>query len=150
MSPTHKRALITGITGQDGSYLAELLLSKNYQVFGLIRGQDNPKRPIVEKRLPQVELVEGDLTDMSSLVAALEYTQPDEVYNLAALSFVGISFKQPELTGNINALGALRLLEAIRLVDSTKKMRFYQASTSEMFGKVREIPPNRAHPISPT
>lgn len=150
MSPTQKRALITGITGQDGSYLAELLHSKNYQVYGLIRGQDNPKRAIVEKRLPYIELVEGDLTDMSSLVAALEYTQPDEVYNLAAVSFVGISFKQPELTGNINALGALRLLEAIRLIDGeNKKIRFYQASTSEMFGKVREIPQTELTPFHP-
>jgi GDPmannose 4,6-dehydratase len=150
MSPKQKRALITGITGQDGSYLAELLLSKNYQVFGLIRGQDNPKRSIVEKMLPQVELVEGDLTDMSSLVAALEYTQPDEVYNLAAISFVGISFKQPELTGNINALGPLRLLEAIRMIDGNNgKIRFYQASTSEMFGKVREIPQTELTPFHP-
>lgn len=150
MVQRQKRALITGITGQDGSYLAELLLSKNYLVYGLIRGQDNPKRHIVEKNLPQVELVEGDLIDMSSLVAALEYTQPDEIYNLAAISFVGISFKQPELTGNINALGALRMLEAIRMVDAGKgKMRFYQASTSEMYGKVREIPQNEKTPFHP-
>ena len=150
MAVSQKRALITGITGQDGSYLAELLLSKNYLVYGLIRGQDNPKRHIVEKNLQQVELVEGDLIDMSSLVAALEYTQPDEIYNLAAISFVGISFKQPELTGNINALGALRMLEAIRMVDAGKgKMRFYQASTSEMYGKVREIPQNEKTPFHP-
>lgn len=145
-----KRALITGITGQDGGYLAELLLSKGYLVYGLIRGQDNPKRSIVEKMFPEVELVEGDLIDMSSLVAALEYIQPDEVYNLAAISFVGISFKQPELTGNINALGPLRLLEAIRMVDnSNKNIRFYQASTSEMFGKVREVPQTELTPFHP-
>ena len=150
MLSNQKRALITGITGQDGSYLAELLLSKGYQVFGLIRGQDNPKRAIVERMFPKVDLVEGDLTDMSSLVAAIEYTQPDEVYNLAAISFVGISFKQPELTGNINALGALRLLEAIRMIDGdNKKIRFYQASTSEMFGKVREIPQTELTPFHP-
>jgi len=150
MLSNQKRALITGITGQDGSYLAELLLSKGYQVFGLIRGQDNPKRAIVERMFPKVELVEGDLADMSSLVAAIEYTQPDEVYNLAAISFVGISFKQPELTGNINALGALRLLEAIRMIDGdNKKIRFYQASTSEMFGKVREIPQTELTPFHP-
>lgn len=150
MLSNQKRALITGITGQDGSYLAELLLSKGYQVFGLIRGQDNPKRAIVERMFPKVDLVEGDLTDMSSLVAAIEYTQPDEIYNLAAISFVGISFKQPELTGNINALGALRLLEAIRMIDGdNKKIRFYQASTSEMFGKVREIPQTELTPFHP-
>lgn len=150
MAITQKRALITGITGQDGGYLAELLLSKGYLVYGLIRGQDNPKRSIVEKMFPEVELVEGDLIDMSSLVAALEYIQPDEVYNLAAISFVGISFKQPELTGNINALGPLRLLEAIRMVDNSKKnIRFYQASTSEMFGKVREVPQSELTPFHP-
>lgn len=150
MANSQKRALITGITGQDGGYLAELLLSKGYLVYGLIRGQDNPKRSIVEKMFPEVELVEGDLIDMSSLVAALEYIQPDEVYNLAAISFVGISFKQPELTGNINALGPLRLLEAIRMVDSGKKnIRFYQASTSEMFGKVREVPQSELTPFHP-
>lgn len=150
MAKRQKRALITGITGQDGGYLAELLLSKGYLVYGLIRGQDNPKRSIVEKMFPEVELVEGDLIDMSSLVAALEYIQPDEVYNLAAISFVGISFKQPELTGNINALGPLRLLEAIRMVDNSKKnIRFYQASTSEMFGKVREVPQTELTPFHP-
>lgn len=150
MVKSQKRALITGITGQDGGYLAELLLGKGYLVYGLIRGQDNPKRSIVEKMFPEVELVEGDLIDMSSLVAALEYIQPDEVYNLAAISFVGISFKQPELTGNINALGPLRLLEAIRMVDNSKKnIRFYQASTSEMFGKVREVPQTELTPFHP-
>src|SRR4051794_2099288 len=115
MADTQKRALITGITGQDGLYLSELLLSKNYQVFGLIRGQNNPKREMVERLLPEVELVEGDLSDMSSLVEAVNYCQPDEVYNLGAISFVALSFKQPELTGNITGLGALRLLEAIRI-----------------------------------
>lgn len=144
-----KRALITGITGQDGTYLAELLLSKEYEVFGLIRGQDNPKRIIIEKLLPKVELVEGDLTDMSSLVEALVYCQPDEVYNLGAMSFVALSFKQPELTGNITGLGALRLLEAIRIVDKNHKIRFYQASSSEMFGKVRETPQNELTPFHP-
>ncbi|HEY1646217.1 MAG TPA: GDP-mannose 4,6-dehydratase [Candidatus Saccharimonadales bacterium] len=147
-----KRALITGITGQDGQYLAELLLSKNYEVFGLIRGQDNPKRAIIERLLPRVELVEGDLTDISSLVGALVNCQPDEIYNLGAMSFVALSFTQPELTGNITGLGALRLLEAIRIVDKNHKMKFYQASSSEMFGKVRETPQNELtafHPRSP-
>ncbi|MBW3537873.1 GDP-mannose 4,6-dehydratase [Candidatus Parcubacteria bacterium] len=150
MAQAQKRALITGITGQDGTYLAELLLSKNYQVYGLIRGQNNPKRAMVEQLLPAVELVEGDLSDMGSLVAALEYCQPDEVYNLGAISFVALSFKQPELTGDITGLGALRLLEAIRIIDGGKgKMRFYQASTSELYGKVRETPQNELTPFHP-
>ncbi len=150
---TQKRALVTGITGQDGTYLAELLLSKGYQVFGLMRGQNNPKRAIIEQMLPAVELVDGDLTDMSSLIAALEVCEPDEVYNLGAISFVKLSFNQPELTGNITGLGALRLLEAIRIMDAGRgRMRFYQASSSEMFGKVREVPQNELtafHPRSP-
>jgi GDPmannose 4,6-dehydratase len=150
MADTQKRALVTGITGQDGLYLSELLLSKNYQVFGLIRGQNNPKRAMVEQLLPQVELIEGDLSDMGSLVAAVEYCQPDEVYNLAAISFVALSFKQPELTGNITGLGALRLLEAIRIVDAGKgKIRYYQASSSELFGKVRETPQTEMTPFHP-
>lgn len=144
-----KRALITGITGQDGRYLAELLLSKNYEVFGLMRGQDNPKRLILEKEVPKVEIVEGDLTDISSLVEALVHCEPDEVYNLGAMSFVALSFKQPELTGNITGLGALRMLEAIRIVDKDKKIRFYQASSSEMFGKVRETPQTELTPFHP-
>jgi len=148
--PQQKRALITGITGQDGMYLAELLIEKGYQVYGLIRGQQNPKLPVVEKLLPGVELVEGDLTDMSSLVAAVQYCQPDEVYNLGAISFVAMSFKQPEITGNITGLGAMRLLEAIRIVDGGKnKIRFYQASTSELFGKVREVPQTEDTPFYP-
>ena len=150
MAQAARRALITGITGQDGMYLAELLVSKGYQVFGLIRGQNNPKRPVIEQLVPEVELVEGDLTDMSSLVAAMEYAQPDEVYNLAAISFVALSFKQPELTGNITGLGALRLLEAIRQVDGgSGRIRYYQASTSELYGKVREIPQTELTPFHP-
>lgn len=145
-----KRALITGITGQDGMYLAELLLQKGYQVYGLLRGQQNPKLPIIEKLLPEVELVEGDLTDMSSLIAAVEYTQPDEVYNLGAISFVALSFKQPEMTGNVTGLGAMRLLEAIRMVDAGRgKIKFYQASTSELFGQVREVPQKETTPFHP-
>lgn len=144
-----KRALITGITGQDGMYLAEFLLSKDYQVFGLVRGQQNPKKEVIEKLIPKIELVEGDLTDTSSLIEALEYCQPDEVYNLGAISFVALSFKQPELTGNITGLGTLRLLEAIRIIDKAKKIRFYQASSSEMFGKVRETPQTEMTPFHP-
>lgn len=145
-----KRALITGITGQDGMYLAELLLDKGYQVYGLIRGQNNPKRAIVEAEIPAVELIEGDLTDMSSLVNALELSQPDEVYNLAAISFVAFSFKQPETTGNVTGLGALRLLEAVRHLDGGKgRIRYYQASTSELYGKVRETPQTELTPFHP-
>jgi GDPmannose 4,6-dehydratase len=150
MANSAKRALITGITGQDGMYLAELLLSKGYQVYGLIRGQNNPKRPLVEHSFPAVELIEGDLTDLSSLIGALEIAQPDEVYNLAAISFVALSFKQPELTGEITGLGALRLLEAIRMVDGGKgKIRYYQASTSELYGEVRETPQTELTPFWP-
>jgi GDPmannose 4,6-dehydratase len=152
MANAQKRALVTGITGQDGMYLAELLHEKNYQVYGLIRGQHNPKRPIVEHELPWVELVEGDLGDLGSLVNALEVSQPDEVYNLGAISFVALSFKQPELTGNITGLGALRMLDAIRIVGgngSGNKIRFYQASTSELYGKVRETPQTELTPFHP-
>jgi len=150
MANTQKRALITGITGQDGMYLAELLHEKDYQVYGLIRGQHNPKRHILEQHFPWVELLEGDLSDLGSLIAALEVSQPDEVYNLGAISFVALSFKQPELTGNITGLGALRLLEAIRVVGGVNnKIRYYQASTSELYGKVRETPQNELTPFHP-
>ena len=144
-----KRALITGITGQDGRYLAEFLVSKGYQAFGLIRGHDNPRRLVVAREIPDVELIEGDLADKNSLVEALVYAEPDEVYNLGAMSSVALSFKQPELTGNITGLGALRMLEAIRVVDKNHRMRFYQASSSEMFGQVRETPQHERTPFHP-
>jgi GDPmannose 4,6-dehydratase len=144
-------ALITGITGQDGQFLAELLHSKGYQVFGLIKGQNNPKGNQVQEELPFVELVPGDLQDLPSLVMALEYTQPNEVYNLGAISFVALSFKQAELTANVTGLGVLRMLEAIRMVGGSQAnpIRFYQASSSEMFGKVRETPQNELTPFYP-
>ncbi len=143
-------AFVTGITGQDGQYLAELLHGKGYRVFGLISGQRNARAETVASALPFVDLVEGDLQDLASLIAALEYSQPDEVYNLGAISFVALSFKQPELTANISGLGVLRLLEAIRLVGgSPNPIRFYQASSSEMFGKVRETPQNELTPLHP-
>ena len=143
-------AFITGITGQDGQYLAEVLHEKNYKVYGLITGQWNPRAEEVAKTLPFVELVEGDLADLSSLISALEYSQPDEVYNLGAISFVALSFKQAELTANITGLGVLRMLEAIRLVGGRDNpIRFYQASSSEMFGKVRETPQNELSPMHP-
>jgi GDPmannose 4,6-dehydratase len=145
------RALITGITGQDGQFLADFLHSKGYQVFGLVKGQNNPKGEMVQEELPFVELVSGDLQDLPSLVTALEYTQPDEVYNLGAISFVALSFKQAELTANVTGLGVLRLLEAIRMVGGSQDnpVRFYQASSSEMFGKVRETPQNEDTPFYP-
>ena len=111
-----KRALITGITGQDGRYLSQLLAGKGYQVFGLIRGQANPKAQIVLDENPACELVDGDLRDLSSLIAAMEQVQPDEVYNLGAISFVQLSFRQAELTAEITGLGVLRMLEAVRIV----------------------------------
>jgi GDPmannose 4,6-dehydratase len=146
-----RRALITGITGQDGQFLAELLHAQGYQVYGLIKGQNNPRGTLVQEELPFVELVSGDLQDLPSLVAALEYTQPHEVYNLGAMSFVALSFKQAELTANITGLGVLRLLDAIRMVGGSQDnpIRFYQASSSEMFGKVRETPQTERTPFHP-
>jgi GDPmannose 4,6-dehydratase len=148
------RALITGITGQDGLYLAEFLIAKGYEVFGMVRGQQNPKIPLVEVAVPAVQLVEGDLRDLSSLLGVLEMAQPDEIYNLGAMSFVGLSFKQPELTGDITGMGVLRMLEAIRIHTQSRmeQIRFYQASSSEMFGAAFESPQRETtqfHPRSP-
>jgi GDPmannose 4,6-dehydratase len=144
------RALITGITGQDGRYLAELLIGKGYQVHGLIRGQNNPKARIVQDEVPEVELLDGDLTDLSSLIAAVEQVQPDEVYNLGAISFVKLSFSQPELTAEVTGSGVLRMLEAIRIVGgANNQIRFYQAATSEMFGQVHESPQSETTPFHP-
>ena len=148
------RALITGITGQDGLYLAEFLAAKGYEVFGMVRGQSNPKIPVVEELIPSIQLLEGDLRDLSSLIGVLEVAQPDEVYNLGAISFVGLSFKQPELTGDITGMGVLRMLEALRIrgQGSMDGVRFYQASSSEMFGATRESPQRETtqfHPRSP-
>jgi GDPmannose 4,6-dehydratase len=145
------RALITGITGQDGQYLAEFLHSKGYEVFGLVKGQNNPKAQMLTDDLPYVELMHGDLQDLPSLVSVLEQTQPNEVYNLGAISFVKMSFTQAELTANVTGLGVLRLLEAIRMVGGSQAnpIRFYQASSSEMFGKVRETPQSETTPFYP-
>lgn len=136
------RALITGITGQDGMYLAELLLGKGYEVFGLIRGQNNPKEQLVSNQLPDVKLIKGDLTDTASLFRALDTSAPDEIYNLAAISFVAYSWDQAQLTSQVTALGVLNLLEAIRINASSGSQmpKFYQASSSEMFGKVQQVP----------
>ncbi|MQW78118.1 GDP-mannose 4,6-dehydratase [Nocardioides sp. dk4132] len=135
-------ALITGITGQDGLYLAELLLAKGYDVHGVIRGQNNPKRELVENLLPDVRLHHGDLTDTSSLLRALRDSAPDEVYNLGAVSFVAYSWENAQLTTDVTAKGVLNMLEAVRLHtgDDPAHIRFYQASSSEMFGKVQETP----------
>ena len=145
------RALITGITGQDGQHLAELLHSKGYDVFGLVKGQNNPRIAGVLEEFPFIEPISGDLADLSSLVKAVEISQPEEVYNLAAVSFVAYSFNNAELTGDISGLGVLRMLDAIRMVGGSddKSIRFYQASTSEMFGEVREIPQTEMTPFHP-
>ncbi|MEN9735399.1 MAG: hypothetical protein RL129_109 [Actinomycetota bacterium] len=144
-----KVALITGITGQDGHHLTKLLLSKGYQVHGLVNGQRNAREESFSKLFPEAILHRGDLTDFSSLLQVLQKVQPNEIYNLGAISFVGLSFQQPELTANITGMGALRLLEAIRKAGGEKEMRFYQASSSEMFGKVRETPQTELTPFHP-
>ncbi len=135
-------ALITGITGQDGLYLSELLLSKGYDVYGLIRGQNNPKERLVRRTVPGVKLIAGDLMDMASLIRALDASSPDEVYNLGAISYVAYSWQQAKLTADVTAMGVLNILESIRVWAGSDldQVRFYQASSSEMFGKVQEVP----------
>lgn len=142
-----KRALITGITGQDGSYLAEFLLEKDYEVFGLIRRSSTVNFERISHLQDKVELVSGDLLDQKSIVTALEAARPHEVYNLGAQSFVPVSWEQPMLTGEITGLGVMRILEAIRACD--EKIRFYQASTSELFGKAQETPQSEKTPFYP-
>jgi len=138
------RALITGITGQDGLYLAELLLGKGYEVYGFMRGQNNPKRELVEQTVPGVKILTGDLTDLSSILRALDIAKPDEFYNLGAISFVAYSWENAHMTSEVTGLGVLNALEAVRLYsgDEPRKVRFYQASSSEMFGKVQAVPQN--------
>jgi len=142
-----KHALITGITGQDGSYLAELLLDKGYKVYGITRRTSTSHYPRIEHLIDRIEILSGDLLDQNSLMHCIEESQPDEVYNLAAQSFVPTSWNQPMLTGEITGLGVTKLLEAIRLIK--KDARFYQASTSEMFGKVQAVPQNEKTPFYP-
>ena len=145
-----KRALITGITGQDGSYLAELLLEKGYEVFGLVRRSSTVNFERIGHLQDKIELISGDLLDQKSLVSALQTARPQEVYNLGAQSFVPVSWDQPMLTGEVTGLGVTRLLEAIRTCD--ENIRFYQASTSELFGKAQETPQNEQtafYPRSP-
>lgn len=145
------RAFITGITGQDGQHMAEFLHSKDYEIFGMVKGQNNPKGDLLRDEFPYVNIVPGDLADLPSLVKALEVAQPDEIYNLAAISFVALSWNQAELTANLTGTGVLRMLEAMRMVGgkTNNKMRFYQASSSEMFGKVRQIPQTELTPFHP-
>lgn len=141
------RALITGITGQDGSYLAEFLLEKGYDVIGMVRRASTESFERINHIKDKIELVQADLLDQLSIINIIEQHRPEEVYNLAAQSFVPTSWLQPVLTGEFDALGVTKVLEAIRLVD--KKIRFYQASSSEMFGKVREVPQTEMTPFHP-
>lgn len=145
----NKVALITGITGQDGSYLAEFLLEKGYQVHGIIRRASISNTSRIDPILDKLVLHEGDLSDSSSLIRIIGQSKPDEIYNLAAQSHVKISFDVPEYSGDIDALGVLRILEAIRILGMERKCRIYQASTSELYGKVEEIPQNEATPFHP-
>ena len=155
-SNPEKVALITGITGQDGAYLAELLLNKGYAVHGIKRRASSFNTDRIDHlyRDPHDQdqrfvLHYGDLTDATNLIRIIQQVQPDEIYNLAAQSHVAVSFETPEYTGNADALGTLRLLEAIRILGLEKKTRFYQASTSEMFGKVQEVPQKETTPFYP-
>lgn len=144
-----KRALITGITGQDGSYLAELLLDKGYEVHGMTRRASLPNTQRIEHLLDRITLHDGDLSDSSSIIRIMNLVRPDEVYNLAAQSHVQVSFDVPEYSGDVDALGVLRMLEAIRILGMEKTCRFYQASTSELYGKVEEVPQRETTPFHP-
>lgn len=146
-----KKALITGITGQDGSYLAEFLLEKGYEVHGVVRRASLPNTKRIDHLLAKnaITLHDGDLSDSSSLVNIIGMVQPDEIYNLAAQSHVQVSFDVPEYTGDVDAIGVLRILEAVRMLGLTDKTRIYQASTSELFGKVEEIPQRETTPFHP-
>jgi GDPmannose 4,6-dehydratase len=144
-----KVALITGISGQDGRHLADFLNTKNYEIYGLLNGQRSDHLSGLQNELPYVNLVRGDLTDFSSIMKVIGDVEPDEIYNLGALSFVGLSFSQPELTANVTGLGVLRILEAVRKLKLESQTRIYQASSSEMFGKVRETPQNELTPFHP-
>lgn len=142
-----KRALITGLTGQDGSYLADFLLEKGYEVFGVVRRSSTESCERIEHLKGKVTILQGDLTDQHSLIAAIKESNPDEIYNLGAQSFVPTSWNQPIFTGQVTGLGVTRMLEAIRATDP--KIKFYQASSSEMFGKVREVPQSEKTPFCP-
>ena len=149
MNNMAKKALITGITGQDGSYLAELLLEKGYEVHGIQRRSSISNAGRIEHLLGKVTLHYGDLTDSTSLIRIINLVKPDEIYNLAAQSNVQTSYDVPEYSGDVNALGALRILEAIRILGLKEKIKFYQASTSELFGKAEEMPQSETTPFHP-
>jgi GDPmannose 4,6-dehydratase len=144
-----KTALITGITGQDGSYLAELLLSKGYEVHGIVRRSSLINTHRIDHIYDKINLHYGDLTDSTNLIGVIQKVQPDEIYNLGAQSHVKVSFETPEYTGQVDAIGTLRVLEAVRLLGLNEKTRIYQASTSEMFGLVQEIPQKETTPFYP-
>ena len=144
-----KVALITGITGQDGSYLAELLLEKDYEVHGIIRRSSMINTHRIDHIYPQLKLHYGDLTDTANLISVIQKVQPDEIYNLGAQSHVKVSFETPEYTGQVDGLGTLRVLEAIRILGLEKKTRIYQASTSELYGEVQETPQTETTPFHP-
>ena len=144
-----KKALITGITGQDGSFLAELLLEKGYEVHGVVRRASTENTERIRHLLDKITLHDGDLTDSMSLVRILRQVEPDELYNLAAQSHVQVSFDVPEYSGDVDAIGVLRVLEAVRVLGLEKKTRIYQASTSELYGKVEEIPQRETTPFHP-
>lgn len=147
-----KKVLITGITGQDGSYLAEFLLEKGYEVHGIIRRSSVPTTSRIDHILDKLHIHEGDLSDSSSIIRVVKEVQPDEIYNLAAQSHVQVSFEAAEYSGDVDALGVLRILEAVHILGLEKKTRIYQASTSELYGKVEEVPQNEKtpfHPFSP-
>ena len=149
MIPISKVALITGITGQDGSYLAEFLLEKGYEVHGITRRASISNTARIDHLMGKIKLHDGDLSDSSSLIRIISIVQPDEIYNLAAQSHVQVSFDVPEYSGDVDALGVLRILEACRILGLTKKTKFYQASTSELFGKVEEVPQRETTPFHP-
>ena len=144
-----KKALITGITGQDGSYLAEFLLEKRYEVHGIVRRASLSNTARIDHILDQITLHDGDLADSSSLLRVINIVRPDEIYNLAAQSHVQVSFDVPEYTGDVDAIGVLRILEAVRMLGLVEKTRIYQASTSELFGKVEEVPQKETTPFHP-
>ena len=144
-----KTALITGITGQDGSYLAEFLLEKDYEVHGIHRRSSISNMVRIEHLLDKITLHDGDLTDSSSLIRIINLVKPDEIYNLAAQSHVQVSFDVPEYSGDVDALGTLRVLEAVRILGLTEKTKIYQASTSELYGKVEEVPQSETTPFHP-
>ena len=146
---TKKIALITGITGQDGSYLAELLLEKNYEVHGIVRRASLINTDRIDHIYPQLKLHYGDLTDATNIIGVIQKVQPDEIYNLGAQSHVKVSFEIPEYTGQVDGLGTLRVLEAVRLLGMEKKTRIYQASTSELYGDVQETPQSETTPFHP-